>query len=181
MDFKNFNPAALQKYFSAKGTQDLNIFLENLPEKAGRNVLIASGIIWAMAAALGVFTIMQTTSLTELRAQLAETKAIKPAVPIIRDVPVDAGSVEVFAESAAQIYRGLQVKPRDAQNEISSTRTADFVEFREALGHVLNGGEGWRVSLDRLCVGRECEGGAKLYALLKINKVQIDPPEKPVP
>ncbi|MBU0859598.1 MAG: hypothetical protein KJ667_06650, partial [Alphaproteobacteria bacterium] len=59
---------------------------------------------------------------------------------------------------------------------ITSTTTGNFGEFREAIGHVQNGGSGWRVTVDRLCVGRECDRD-KLAALLKISTVSVDKPQ----
>ena len=58
---------------------------------------------------------------------------------------------------------------------ITSKATAGYAEFREAVGHVQNGGQGWRVNVDKLCVGRECKS-FPLAALLKINKVSVEMP-----
>ena len=57
---------------------------------------------------------------------------------------------------------------------ITSTQTASFAKFREAIGHMQNGGSGWRVTLDKMCVGRECGDKDKLGVSLKVNKVSVE-------
>ncbi|MEM9468898.1 MAG: hypothetical protein AAF988_01930 [Pseudomonadota bacterium] len=178
MDLKSFDFGKLKKFTNPKAADDLNIFLEKLPHNAGQTVLIAAGIAWGAAAALGLYTAVQTQSLTELRAKLKETKALKPAVPTIQDNPIDKKAVEDFVESAKKIYRGLDIKAKGSSVVISARDTRNFTEFREALGHVQNGGQGWRVSLEKLCVGRECDKNSKLAATLKVNKVTVSEPKK---
>lgn len=176
MDLKNFDWRSLQKYLDPKASGDLNAFLEKLPQTAGQTVLIAAGIAWASAAAIGLFTSVQTKELITLRAELKNTQALKPIVPAIKDVPVNPAQLKTFGEQMAGIYRGLTIKPQGAGLYISSTTTGNFGEFREAVGHVQNGGSGWRVTVDRLCVGRECDRD-KLAALLKVNTVSVDKPQ----
>ena len=175
MNFKNFDWRVLKKYTSAKATNDLNAFLEALPQRTGQTALIAAGIAWTCAAAAGLYTVVQTQNLTTLRAELKETQALQPPVPKIRDVPIDREAVQSFAQTLSEIYPGLDIKSQGAAIQISAGSTGSFGQFREALGHVQNGGQGWRVNVERLCVGRECSSD-KLAALLKINKVSVDKP-----
>lgn len=177
MDFKSFDFKKLQKYANPKAADDFNAFLEKLPQNAGQTVLIAAGIVWAAAASLGLYTAVQMQSMIELRETLKETKALKPAVPIITEAPINKASVEQFVSSAKEIYRGLDIKAQGSTVIISARSTANFTEFREALGHVQNGGQGWRVSLEKMCVGRECDKNFKLAATLKVNKVTITAPK----
>ena len=158
-----------------QASEDLNRFLENLPNTAGQNALIAAGIAWAAAGALGLYATVQTQHMIELRAELKQVEALKPMVPRVTDVPVPAKDVKAFADDLSQIYRGLKIQASGSSIQISATDTARFAEFREAIGHAQNGGAGWRVSVDRMCVGRECDKD-KLIALLKINKVSVDKP-----
>jgi hypothetical protein len=175
VDLKSFDWRSLKKLADPKTAGDLNHFLEKLPQNAGQTVLIAAGIAWAAAATLGLYTAVQTRSLIEMRAELRNTETLKPIVPVIRDVPVSAAQVKSFSEKMATVYRGLTIRPQGAGVMISSTSTMSFGEFREAIGHVQNGGAGWRVNLERLCVGRECDR-EKLLAVLKINTVSVDKP-----
>ncbi len=175
MDFKSFNWRSLQKYMQPQAANDLNAFLEKMPQTVGNQVLIAGGVAWAIAAMLGLYTFVQTKQMIELRATLKETSALVPVVPKITDVAVSAAEVTQFAKEMADTYRGLTIKATGSTIQISATDTARFAEFREAIGHVQNGGSGWRVSVERLCVGRECDR-EKLAALLKINKVSVVTP-----
>ena len=134
-------------------------------------------IAWALAAALGLYTSVQTQELTELREELKATEALKPAVPKIKNVAIPKAEVEKFVKNSEKTYRGLSIKSKGSTILITSRRTGDFVEFREALGHMQNGGDGWRVSLDKLCVGRECDKQIKLMASLKVNKVSVEAPK----
>lgn len=175
MNLKTFDWRSLQKYLQPQATNDLNAFLERLPQTAGNQVLIAGGIAWAMAAVLGLYTFIQTQQMIELRAKLKDTQALQPIVPKISDIAVAPAEVAKFAKEMAEIYRGLSIKSNGSSIQISATDTGRFAEFREAIGHVQNGGSGWRVSVEKLCVGRECDR-EKLAALLKINKVSVQTP-----
>lgn len=166
----------MQRLFSPQAANDLNDFLEDLPQTAGKTALIAAGIAWMAAAALGVYTMVQTQTLIELRAELQETEALTPLVPRIQDVPVAQAEVARVAKSLESIYPNLQISQRGPSIQITANSTAQFGMFREAVGHVQNGGSGWRVSVEKICVGRECERNA-LGALLKVNKVSVTKPD----
>lgn len=177
MDFKSVNWNALfKKLTSPQSTQDLNMFLEKMPHTAGHTVLIAAGIAWASAAAIGLFTTVQIQNMTQIRADLKEAEALRPIVPTIRDVAVNPSEVAEFAKDLARTYPDLTIRAQGASIQISGKTTANFGQFREAVGHVQNGGSGWRVSVDKLCVGRECPSD-KLAVLLKINRVSVDKPQ----
>lgn len=177
MDFKSINwNAAFKKLTSSQSSHDLNVFLERMPQTVGHSVLIAAGIAWASAAAIGLFTTVQIQSMTELRASLKEAEALQPIVPTIRDVPVSPTEVTQFTNDLTKIYPDLIIKTQGGSIQISAKTTANFGQFREAVSHVQNGGSGWRVSVDRLCVGRECATD-KLAVLLKINRVSVDKPQ----
>jgi len=134
LNLKSFDWKSLQKYFSSQSADDLNRFLEKMPQNAGQTILIAAGIAWAMAGALGLYTAIQTQQLTELRAKLMATEALKPSVPKIKNIAIPKAEVEKFV------------------------------------------GQGWRVSLENLCVGRECDKRHKLAVSLKVNKVSVEKP-----
>lgn len=173
MNLKSFDWKSLQKYFTAQSADDLNRFLEKMPQNVGQTVLIAAGIAWALAGASGLYTAIQTQQLTELRAELKATEALKPAVPEIKNIAIPKKEVEKFVESAKKSYRGIDIKANGSTIIITASSTLNFAEFREAIGHVQNGGAGWRVSLEKLCVGRECDKRFKLAASLKVNKVEV--------
>lgn len=172
---KSFNWASLQRLASPKASEDLNAFLEKLPQHVGQTLLIIVGVVWACAGGLGLYTTVQLKSLTELRAELQEAQALQPIVPKIRDVAVNPQEIKDFVKRTAETYRGLEIKEQGSSVVITADSTSKFGAFREAVGHMQNGGSGWRVNVDRLCVGRECER-KPLAAALKINKVSVDKP-----
>lgn len=177
MDLKSFDLQSLKRLTSSEASADLNRFLEKLPQHAGHSVLIAAAIAWGIAAMAGLFTAIQTQKMTELRAELKETQALKPAVPKIKNVGIAKKDVENFVAQAKESYKGLDIKANGSTIIITGRSTRNFTEFREAIGHVQNGGAGWRVSLEKLCVGRECDKQYKLAASLKVNKVSVETPK----
>jgi hypothetical protein len=169
---KAFDWRSLKKYTSPQAAEDLNVFLEKLPQHAGQTMIIIAVTVWAVAGGAGLYTTVQLQQLTELRAELQSAAAVQPRVPTIKDVAVDASEVQIFVENSKQIYKGLSLRSNDASIEVSAETTAAFGQFREAIGHIQNGGSGWRVSIEKFCVGRECKPDP-LYAILKINKVSV--------
>lgn len=172
---------SLQKLMDPKSAGDLNVFLEKLPQHAGQTVLIAAGIAWAMAGALGLYTSIQARQLTELRGELVKAEALTPIVPKISDVPISEKEIKEFVEKVSKNYQGLRIVSNKSVIIITAPTTRDFAKFREAIGHIQNGGSGWRVSLEKLCVGRECTAQDKLGVSLKVNKVSVEKPPAPVP
>lgn len=170
---KSFNLGMVQKYTSPKAMDDLNVFLEKLPQNSSKTILLTAAAIWGVAGALGLFTTVKIQETAKLRVSLLEAEALLPKVPALKDNPVDTAAVKTFVDELKEIYKGLEITANAANITITAKSTAQFGEFREAIGHVQNGGAGWRVNLDRLCVGTECEGYA-LAASLKINRVTVD-------
>lgn len=176
MGLKAINFKALNRYLGPQGMHDLNLFLERLPQHAGQSLLIAAGVSWAVAAGVGLFTFMQARDLSELRAQLQDANALKPLVPVVREMPLEDKTLSDFSDKLSEIYKTLEIRSQGNKITINSTSTASYGLFREAVSHVFNGGNGWKVSLDSLCVGRECKQNA-LSITLKINRISIDKPE----
>ncbi len=175
MSFKAFDLQVLNRYLGSQATEDLNRFLERMPQNVGQKALIAGGIAWAAAASLGLFTMMQTQKLTELRAELQAAENLKPIVPVMTMQAVAAEQVQAWVERAKPIYAGVEINANGNQITIQSKETTNYNQFREALGHALNGGAGWRATINGLCVGRECTNNA-LDVSLRIEKVSIDKP-----
>ncbi|MCD8519853.1 MAG: hypothetical protein LRY57_00805 [Alphaproteobacteria bacterium] len=166
---------AIRKLSNPNAAGDLNKFLEKMPLNVGHTMLIIAGVAWGVAGAAGLFATVQAQKLTELGAKLQEAHALQPIVPQIVDVPIPADQVTAFVESIKDVYQGVKIQPSGSSVSLNSTNTANFGQFREALGHIQNGGSGWRVSVGSLCVGRECQG-PPLQASLNINKVDVKTP-----
>jgi hypothetical protein len=170
---KNFDWRSLQKYASPKAADDLNAFLEKLPQNTNKSILVVAGVIWACAGLLGLFTTIKIQEFSRLSAESSEAKAVLPRVPILKDTSVDAAAVKTFVDELQKTYKGLEIAGNSSDIVIRAKSTAQFGEFREAVGHVQNGGSGWRVNVDKLCVGKECKQ-YPLSASLKINKVRVE-------
>lgn len=173
---QSFNWRSLKKYASPQAGEDLNKFLEKLPTNAGQTMLIIAASAWAAAGAAGLYATVQIQQLTEMRAELEEAQALQPIVPRISDIPIPAAEVTAFVEKVKDIYRGIEIRASGSTVVLTAKSTADFGQWREAVGHVQNGGSGWRVNVDKLCVGRECPNNMPLAAALKINKVSVTNP-----
>ena len=176
MDIKNFDFGSLKRLTNPQAADDFNRFLENMPQNVGQTALIAAAIAWTAAGAVGLYTTLQVNSLIEKRAELAELDALKPPVPKLKDDKVSKEAVEAFAKVLEDQYSLLNIKNSGNTITLSSNSYRAFGQFREAIGHIQNGGQGWRVQLDKLCVGRECDK-EELGASLKINKVTVDLPQ----
>lgn len=170
---KDFDWRSLKKYTSPQAADDLNAFLEKLPQNTGQTMLIIAGVAWGAAGAIGLYTTVQLQKLTEIRAELQEADALKPVVPQIKDVAVRPKEVETFVGRIKETYGGLKISSNGPTITITAQSTAAFGQFREAIGHVQNGGSGWRVNIDKFCVGRECDR-YPLSASLRINKVSVN-------
>lgn len=121
---------------------------------------------------------VKAQELTALRAEFKEAKAVTPPIPVIKEASVPEAQIKTFIEEVSHIYPGLQVVESNSKIMITSSTTSNFGQFREALAHVYNGGSNWRVSLDRLCVGRECDQKHKLAVALSIKQVSVENPNK---
>lgn len=173
---KSFDWRSLKKYASPQASDDLNKFLEKLPANAGKTMLIIAATAWGMAGVVGLYTTVQIQQLTELRAELEEAEALQPIVPRISDIPIPPNEVTAFVEKIKDIYQGIDIRASGSTVVLTAQSTGNFGQWREAIGHVQNGGSGWRVNIDKLCVGRECAGNMPLAAALKINKVSVTNP-----
>lgn len=175
MSSKSFDWKSLRKFLDPEAASDFSRFMDKMPGDAGKGALIAAGIAWATVAALGFFTVVQAKTLTELRASLETTESIKPLVPKISLAPIPNGEISKIVTSFKALYPTLTVSANGGAISIKSKQTADFAQFREAIGQVVNSGKDWKVTVDSLCVGRECKDSG-LGASLKIQKLKIDKP-----
>lgn len=173
MKMKNFNWQSLKRYADPKAMDDMNAFLEKLPQNTNKTLLIIVGVIWVAAAGLGLFTTVKIQEFSELASEREESAALVPSVPQIKDKPVQPKEVASFVEELQETYKGLEIKGNSSNIVIRAKSTAQFGEFREAIGHVQNGGFGWRVNVDKLCIGKECKQ-YPLAAALKINRISVD-------
>ena len=103
----SFDWRSLQKLTNPQAADDLNVFLEKLPQTAGQTMLIIAGVAWATAGAVGLFTAVQLQKMAEIRIELEEAQALQPIVPQIVDKAVSPAKVKEFVENTTKIYPGL--------------------------------------------------------------------------
>ena len=172
---KSFDINSLKKYLSPQSGDDLNRFLESVPEHVGKVALTAAGIAWLAAAALGLLAMQQTQQVITLKAELEAKEALSPVVPVISEKPVSNDDMQAMTEKMKEAYPELDIRESRSNLTIRAGSTAQYSLFREAIGHAVTGGRGWKVSLETLCVGRECDRN-HLSASLSANKISVEKP-----
>ena len=168
-----FDWRSLKKFMSPQAMDNLNHFLEKMPQNTNKTLLIIAGTVWAVSLAISLYTTVKMQEFAAMSQQRAESQALVPKVPSIRDKAVNPAQVSAFVDELQDVYKGLEIKGNSSNIVIRAKSTAQFGEFREAIGHVQNGGSGWRVNVERLCVGKECQQ-YPLAAALSINQVSVD-------
>lgn len=166
----------LKRYLSPGAYKDLDVFVEQLPMRAGQGLIIAGVAAWLMAGLAITYVTMQANHIMQLRADILKAEALKPTVPVINRAAADGKSVDEFAKKLAELYKQLSVSARGNRIELRAATTDKYGAFREAVGHAFNGGPGWRLSVDEMCVGRECEGNQGLYGTFSVFRLQVDKP-----
>jgi hypothetical protein len=171
-DFQALN-AKINKYLSPQGGADMNRFIEQIPMRAGYGVLIAGGITWFIGGLAVVYATTVAQDVAAIRAELVRSEALKPVVATLQRQSVPQGEVEAFAERTNPLYRDVNISTTGGSKIIfTSSDGRYFGQFREAVNHAYNGGQRWRLSLESLCVGRECKGGF-LQGVFKVNTLNI--------
>ncbi len=172
-NFINLNYKAFVKYLNPRSFSNLDVFLESLPQNTNKALLIIAAAVWVSAGILGLSATIKMQEAAQLSVERREAKVLLPAVPRIQDKPVEARDVMAFVDELQKTYKGLEIKGGSSNITVTAKSTSMFGEFREAIGHIQNGGLGWRVNVDKLCVGKECNPNP-LTASLKINKVSVE-------
>lgn len=172
-NLKNFNWRSLSKLTNPQSLNDMNHFMEGLPNHTSKLLLIIAGVTWAFGALLGLYTTVKMQELADISVQKNEEEATLPTVPKISNTSVKPDDIKKFVDELKKIYKGLEIKGNSSNIILSAKSTSEFGQFREAIGHIQNGGFGWRVNIDKICVGKECQQ-TPLAATLKINRVSVE-------
>lgn len=151
---------------------DLNRFLEKMPDNTGKTILVITGIVWLCAGAIGLYANIQMQHLIDTKVRLEDLSALKPEVPKVQTVPVSHSELKKFVEKIDPLYKNLRLTLNGSDITITSSATRHFTEFRESIGHISNGGQGWRISVKEMCAGKECESN-QLHAVISVSRVNI--------
>lgn len=167
---------AFKRYLSPHAYKDLDSFVEQMPMRAGKGILVAGVVAWVAAGLSIMYATMQANHIMTLRADILKAEALKPTVPVITKVPVGDDEVEAFTTKLGELYPQITVNGRGNSIEMRAGDTDKYGAFREAVGHAFNGGKGWRLDVDELCVGRECKNNLGLYGVFSVNRLRVDKP-----
>ena len=165
---------SLNKYLSAESMGDLNKFIESMPLRAGYGVLIAAGIAWMLAGLGVVYATTVAKDVADIRAELIKTEALKPIVPKLIEVAVPNDEVKAFVDIVNPMYKDVQITANGNKISFVANSGRFFGAFREAINHAYNGGQGWRLSLESMCVGRECDKKGFLSGEFAVNRFKIE-------
>ena len=168
-----FDLNSLNKYFSQKAMDDFNKLLEEMPMRAGYGILIAAGIVWLFAGAAVVYATTVAKEVAEIRAELVKSEALKPVVPNLVKTAVPDEELKIFIERTDPLYKNVVISKGKDGLTVQASSGRYFGAFREAINHAYNGGQGWRLALQSLCVGRECEKGVFLKGEFKVNRLKV--------
>lgn len=177
----SFDYRKLQKYLNPQAAAELNTFLEEMPLRAGYALIAAASIAWLIAGCAIVFATVKAGELAEVRKEFQEAEALQPIVPIIREEPISAGDVANFVlkMNDEDIYKNLKIEAKGSTITIMASDGVYFGAFREAIGHLFNGGRGWRLDIQNLCVGSECrseKGRQFLTGSFTVHRLRVDNP-----
>ncbi len=175
---RSFEWKKIADVFRAQSANDLHSFLEKIPHQAGRPVMIAACVAWGFAAVFGLYMAVQVQQMVEMRQELTDAKSLNTYVPAIKSEPVSEEEVRRFVETARRGYQGINMEADGANIIITAPSIRNFTAFREAIGHVQNGGNRWQVTMDKLCVGKECDENVPLATILQVNKVSVEKPRQ---
>jgi hypothetical protein len=171
-----FDAATLKRYLSPGAYKDLDVFIEQMPLRAGHGIIIAGVAAWLIAGCCVVYVSMQANHIMSLRADILKAETLKPTVPVINKTPVDAAEVTAFGKTLISLYPQLQFTTNNNRIEMRAQSTDKYGAFREAVGHAFNGGQGWRLNTEEMCVGRECKANLGIYGAFTVYRLRVDKP-----
>lgn len=169
----SFDWRQLQKFMNPQAIKDIDKFLDRLPITVGYNAIIAAALVWLFAGVAFMFASGETEKATELRAELLAVEALKPPIPEVAYTLVSKAALEEMVDRVSEIgYPELTLKAEgDGTLKVTGPTTA-LAQFVNALGHIAFGDRGWRVELQSLCVGDECDSSGAT-ANLKVSAARI--------
>ena len=168
--------ATVKRLLSPHSYKNLDTFVEQMPLRAGQGAIIAGIASWVLACLAVTYVVMQANNIMTLRADILKAEALKPTVPVINKVPAADADVAEFVKKIAELYPQINFVSAANRIEMRAGSTDKYGAFREAVGHIFNGGKGWRVDVDTMCVGRECKANTPVYGAFTVYTLRVDKP-----
>lgn len=179
LDFKklsNFDWRVLKRYFNAEAVKDLDRFLDALPRRTGKLSLIAAAVMWTAAAIMILFAYTKSLEMTDIQKKLQEAEALTPSVPKIESSYVPDSVLQPFVQKMNKVYPNIRIDHRKGSKiTIQANSTKLYTQWRAAIDHFAYGNGDWRVGIEEMCAGRECDG-MPLMTTIRIEKVSITLP-----
>lgn len=176
---KEFDWRRLQRLTDPQAMKDLDQFLDNLPQRAGKNALIIAAVMWFIAACSLFLLFHDAKSLKDIQKHLSLAEANRITVPQMTYTPADPVALKPLVEKLRKIYPSLTFELQNGgMIGVKALTTRDFSAWRSAISDLAYGSPGWRVSVKKLCTGRGCVN-EPLQASLVVQDVTIQIPEPP--
>lgn len=176
-----FDLARLQRSLSDEGVRNFNDFVENLPRRTSKNILIAAGVAWAFVGLCALYINIITASVAELRAEVLKTDALKPLVPSIVETGAPAAELTPKMDMAKKVFKELTINVSDGNINIGGEDAKLYGAFMQTAYAIMSLGEGYKVTLKELCEGSACKDATKpfLYASFDVKKLEVKGNESP--
>ena len=154
-----FDWRKLRRFTNAQALSDLDGFLDKLPQRAGQIALVAVSIMWVAAAGSVLLATSKSQELKSLQEEIAAQTALTPIVPKITTKPVSEVVIQDFIGQMRKTFPQVQISGgRNNELEIKAASTRQFSAWRTVIDNLTYAGQGNRLELKSLCVGRECSG-----------------------
>ncbi len=174
--FLKIDMATIKRLTSPHAYKNLDVFVEQLPLRAGYAAVAAGAICLVLACLSITYAVLQANNIMTLRADILKAEALKPTVPVITKAPVEDAQVQAFIKKMKDFYPQMDITGSGARIELRSSEISKYGAFREAVGHMFNGGKGWRVAVENMCVGRECKNATTVHGVFTVHMLRVDKP-----
>lgn len=171
-----FNMELMQRYLSPDGMQGLDSFIESMPQRVGKSILIAGAIAWATAAGCLLYANLISESTAKLRTELVKSEALKPIVPTIEETDVPAAEMNGKIEQIKKTFKEMGITVSDGKVTISSEEPKMYGAWLQSIYLVMGLGEGYKITMKDMCQGSECKAKSNksfLSASFDVKKLNI--------
>lgn len=177
-----FDMTQMKRWLSPEGYHGLDTFLESLPARVSKNILIAAGVAWAVAGLALVYANILSSSYAELKTELLKTEAVKPLVPSIVETPVPATETAAKIDHLKKVFKDLNITATDGVVTIGVEDPKFYGAYLQSVYAIMALGEGYKITMTELCQGSECKVKSSkpfLYASFDVKKLEVKTSESP--
>lgn len=178
----NFDIERLKRLTSSEGLQGINDFVEALPHRVSKSILIAAGVVWLAVGISIVFANIKTEDITKLRADVLKAEAVVPKVPSINEIPITVDELKKNMSVTEKVYDGLTFAYQDGSIQVSTNDPKLYGPFMQTVYSIMSLGAGYKISLVSYCEGGKCQESDNkpfLYAGFSVKKLEVKPSESP--